>query len=350
MRLISILFILTLFSCKKETPEPVVVADVLFNGTAVLCEGLFQQNNASISWINNSDGSVSNSLFTSKVGRQLGDTGNDIKRYGGKIYVVVNVSSTIEVLDAKSFSSIKQITMQSGGVSKQPRNIEFYNGKAYVTCYDGFVDVIDTTSLTVVNRIAVGLNPEDLTVSGNKLYVSNSGGLNGPTMDSTVSIIDLTSNNEILRLTVGLNPGRCVTDNEGDVYVVTRGDYASIPSRMVRINSVSDVVETSFNFDVSGLAKMNDKFIVSFYDFSSGQSSLGLFDPITEVMVNSAFIDVSGLSTLYGIGFNPFTNSIFISDAMNFTNSGYVYEYTADGSQLASYHVGLNPSKFLFYE
>lgn len=350
MRLISLLFILSLISCKKDNPEPVAVSNVLSNGTVVLCEGLFQQNNASLSWINNSDASVSNTLFATKVGRELGDTGNDIKRYGGKVYVVVNVSSTVEVLDAQSFTSIKQITMQNGGVSKQPRNIEFYNGKAYVTCYDGFVDVIDTISLTVINRIPVGLNPEDLTVSGNKLYVSNSGGLNGPSMDSTVSIIDLSSNSEISRITVGLNPGRCITDNVGDVYVVTRGDYAGVPSRMVRINTISDLVEDNFSFDVSGLSKMNGNFLVSYYDFSSGQSSLGLFDPLTETMIDPSFIDVSGLTTLYGVGFNQFTNTIFISDAMSFTNSGYVYEYTSSGAQLASYHVGLNPSKFLFYE
>ena len=189
---------------------------------------------------------------------------------------------------------------------------------AYVTCYDGYVDVIDTVSLAVIERIPVGLNPEGLTVSGSKLYVSNSGGLNTPVMDSTLSVIDLNSNTEIQKITVGLNPGRCITDDEGDVYVVARGDYAGVSSKMIRINTVSDNVVNSFDLGVSGITKMNDKFLISNYDFSSGQSSLALFDPVLDVVVNSSYIDVSGFTTLYGVGFNPYTNTLFISDAMGF--------------------------------
>lgn len=351
MRLISVLFLsVSLVSCKKEEPQLDILADVLKNGTVVLCEGLFQQNNSSLSWIDNNSMSSSNNLFVSKSGRHLGDTGNDIKRYGSKVYVIVNVSSTIEVIDATTFTSIKQISMQNGGISKQPRNIEFYDGSAYVTCYDGYVDVIDTISLEVTERIAVGLNPEDLTISGSKLYVSNSGGLNTPVMDSTVSIIDLNSNTEIKKLTVGLNPSRCITDNEGNVYIVSRGNYADIPSRMIKINVTSDVVESTFDFEVSGITKMNDKFLISYYDFSSNQSSLGLFDPVLDAIINYYFIDVSFLSTIYGVAYNSYSNTIFISDAMGFVNSGYVYEYTTSGTLVSSFNVGLNPSKFLFYE
>ncbi|MCH2230510.1 MAG: YncE family protein [Crocinitomicaceae bacterium] len=350
MRLISLLLVLLLFSCKKDDLEEVVVSSSLSDGVVVLCEGLFQQNNSTLSWINNSDGSVSNTLFSTKVGRQLGDTGNDIKRYGGKIYIVVNVSSTIEVLDAINFTSVAQISMMENGVAKQPRNIEFYGDKAYVTCFDGFVDVFDTTSFNISQRIAVGLNPEDLTVSGSKLFVTNSGGLNSPLMDSTVSIIDLNTNAEIDRITVGKNPGGCLTDNEGDVYVITRGDYGAIPSRLVRINSLSNMVAENFSFDASGLTKMNDKIIISYYDFSTSMSRVDLFDPISETIVEPNFIDLSGINTLYGVHYNPFRNSIYLSDAMSFTNTGYVHEYSTSGNLLSTYHVGLNPSKFIFYE
>lgn len=351
MRLISLILLLTFVSCKKDKPEDeVVISSNLSNGVVVLCEGLFQQNNSTVSWISHADNNISNTLFSTKLGRQLGDTGNDIKKYGGKIYIVVNVSSTIEVLDASTFTSVSQISMISNGVAKQPRNIEFYGDRAYVTCYDGFVDVIDTTSLNVIERISVGLNPEDLTVSGSKLFVTNSGGLNSPVMDSTVSVIDLNTNNEIERITVGKNPGTCVTDAEGDVYVITRGDYGAIPSRMLRINAVTNTVSENFVFDASGITKMNDKLIISYFDYSTSTSSVDLFDPTSESIETSNFIDLSGITTLYGVGYNPYRNSIYLSDAMSYTNTGYVHEYSINGSLLGSYHVGLNPSKFVFYE
>jgi proline racemase len=42
------------------------------------------------------------------VVKELGDVGNDIKIYGSKLYIVVNVSNKIEVLDAKT---AKRITL-----------------------------------------------------------------------------------------------------------------------------------------------------------------------------------------------------------------------------------------------
>ena len=351
MSLINILsIIIILFSCKKEDVSQNSLPDFLSNGTVVLCEGLFQQNNSSLSWIDNNSMSVNNNLFVQKSGRNLGDTGNDLKKYGSKIYIVVNFSSTIEVVDAKTFSPIKQILMQNSGLSKQPRNIEFIEGNAYVTCFDGFVDVIDTSSLSVIQRIPVGLNPEDLSISGDKLYVSNSGGLSLPSMDSTISIIDLNTNTEIKKLTVGLNPGRCVTDSEGDVYVVSRGDYSNIPSCLVKVNSNTNIVDSVFNLDITGISKMNDMFLITYYDYVSGYSSLSVFDSFLDEVTNNLSIDLSNITTLYGVAYNSFTNTIFISDAMNFVNSGYVYEYTSNGSLISSYNVGLNPSKFHFYE
>ena len=349
MRLISFLIILVLFSCKKDEPNP-VVEETLGSGMAVLCEGLFQQNNASVSWVNLAANTVVNSLFLTKTNRELGDTGNDMQRYGGKVYIVVNISSTIEVLDATTFTSLKQISMIEGGTSKQPRSITFYGSNAYVSCFDGFVDVIDTASLMITQRIPVGANPEGLTVVNSKLYVANSGGLNAPLMDSTVSVIDLTTNSEIQKIVVGLNPGGVISDQFGDVYVVTRGNYSTIPSRMVRIDSQTATAVEQFVFDVSGISRMNDKFLVNYYDYGSGQSTVALFNPSTETVENSNFMDLSNVTTLYGVQYNSNNNRVYLMDAMNFTNSGYVREYDASGNYLQSFHVGLNPSKVIFYE
>ena len=348
MRLISLLLILVLVSCKKDKPVDEEVSEVLDNGMIVLCEGLFQYNNASVSWIDFGQNSIANNLFTSKTGRQLGDTGNDMQQYGGKIYIVVNVSSTIEVMDASTFKSIKQIPMVSGGVSKEPRRLAFNNGKVFVSCFDGYVDVIDTNSLTISQRIQVGSNPEGLSVANGKLYVANSGGLNSTLPDSTVSVIDLNGFLEIKKIKVGMNPGDVITDTQGDVYVITRGDYASIPSRMVRINTQNDVLAQTFTFDASSIYPMNDQFLISFMNYTTSSSSIGLFNPISESLTSANYISTTGITTLYGIKYNPATSTLFILDAMNYTNTGYVREYSTSGAVLNNYHVGLNPSKIIF--
>jgi YVTN family beta-propeller protein len=54
------------------------------------------------------------------------------------------------------------------------------NGKLFVTAYDNTVSVIDTTTLSIVNSITVGPNPEGIATTGNYLYVANSGAFNFP--------------------------------------------------------------------------------------------------------------------------------------------------------------------------
>lgn len=345
MRLIKLLaIILIAVSCKKEKTVMSTESFQLSNGIAVLCEGLFQQNNASVSWIDLGQGSIDNQFFVSRTNLSLGDTGNDMKQYGGKIYIVVNVSSTIEVVSANSFSPIKQIPMFDGATAKQPRYIEFSGSNAYVTCYDGFVDVIDTTTLTVTSRIPVGANPEAMTVANNKLYVANSGGLNFPNMDSTLSVIDLSLQAEIQKITVGINPGSVISDAAGDVYVIARGDYGATPSRLVRVNSLTDTKEEEFAFDVSSITAMNNNFLIS------SNNAISLFDPNTEQIVSSNFVNLSDVVTLYKVAYHPTTDNIYVMDAMNYTNTGYLRKYSSSGAYISSYHVGLNPTKVLFYD
>ena len=50
--------------------------------------------------------------FTTVNKRGLGDTANDMIKYGSKIYIVVNESGTIEVIDAATGKSLKQIEMK----------------------------------------------------------------------------------------------------------------------------------------------------------------------------------------------------------------------------------------------
>lgn len=352
MRYINLLLIIfVLVSCKKKVDEPETThPSVLNNGMLVLCEGLFQQNNSTISWVDFNTSGIDNTYFQTQNNRGLGDTGNSMKKYGGKIYTLVNVSSTIEVLNASNLKSIKQISMVDGGISKQPRQIIFNNGKAYITCYDGYVDVLDTASLTITNRIKVGENPEGLGISNGKLYVANSGGLNYPDVDSTLSVIDLASSSELLKIKIGKNPGDVIVDSEGDVYAISRGDYGAIPSRMVRVDTQNDVLLETFAFDASGFESHGINFLVYYANPSTGAADVYEFDPLTDTKSASTFMSLSGVTTMYGLHSEYTRNRLYVFDAMNYTNTGYVHVFDASGNYLTKYHVGLNPNAIVHYD
>lgn len=351
MRWISILFVLSMFSCKKDKPDPVVTTDHLDKCMLVLCEGLYQQNNSEVSFVNISDGSISNDFFFQRTSRSLGDTGNDMIRYGGKIYVVVNASSTIEVMDASNFNPIDQIIMNENNQAKQPRFVIGYGSNVYVSCYDGFVDVIDTTTLIVTQRIQVGANPEGLAVSNGKLYVANSGGLNYPNLDSTISVINLSSNLEMFKLTVGMNPGDVEVDDVGNIFVVCRGDYMSNPSSLVQIDAATDLVANTFAIPVTEIAPFqNGKILLAYNDFSGSSNQVGVFNVSIGALENPQFLDLSNVTSVYDIQYSMTGDKIYLCDAMNFTTTGYVHVFNSNGDALNSYHVGLNPTKILIYE
>ena len=116
-------------------PEPVlleqnqVIADAGHTGVYVLSEGLFNQNNSTLAWIDfgtgqpdswNSSTGRSFDCFEKVNGRRIGDTANDMLLYGSRLYLAVSESSTIEILDASTCQSVSQIPLQRGGVASQP--------------------------------------------------------------------------------------------------------------------------------------------------------------------------------------------------------------------------------------
>ena len=114
----------------------------------VLSEGLFNLNNSTLAMYNLNTKETFTDFFLSVNKRGLGDTANDMGLYGSKLYVVVTVSSQVEILDASTGKSLKRIPMFNGqGIAREPRFIDFHNGKAYVCSFDGTVAKIDTTSM-----------------------------------------------------------------------------------------------------------------------------------------------------------------------------------------------------------
>jgi len=342
--ILIISLLMVFYSCKKEQEETIDSPAILQNGILVLNEGLFQLNNSSLTWIDFGAGTSNDQFFTQKTGRLLGDTGNEMVRYGNKIYVIVNVSSTIEVLDAITGNSMQQISMQINGNAKQPRSIRFFGSKAFISCFDGFVDVMDTATFQIESRIPVGLNPDQMTISGQYLFVSNSGGLNAPVMDSTVSVIDLIAKTEIIKIVVGKNPGSIVSDDQGDVYVISRGNYSTIPSRMKKIDQNNFTVLESYDFDASKIASMNNRLLIL------TNNKLMLFNAETDILINDNFINNSSITTLSNMYFRSSSQQIYLFDSKGYTNTGNILKYNINGDFLSQYHVGLNPNSILIYD
>lgn len=317
----------------------------------VLSEGLFNMNNSTLSLMNFGNRTMNTDFFLFRNNRGLGDTGNDMKAYGNKLWIVVNVSSQVEVLDLRSGISLKHIPFfNSTGVARQPRFITFEGSKAYVCSFDGTVERIDTSTMTIEASINVGRNPDGITAVNGKLYVSNSGGLDMPNYDKTISVIDLRTFTETKKITVGINPYKLDVDSEGDVYAVLRGNNGNIKASMVKINSQTDEVAQIFdNLPAVNFCIHNDTAYLYNFDYTNNSYSIKTFDCRTEQLISDNFIsDGTVLERPFAIYVHPKNGNVYLTDAKDYSTKGDLLCFTRKGKLLYKVaSVGLNPNTIL---
>jgi hypothetical protein len=334
--------------CRKEHEHPTLTPQ-LTHGLYVLNEGLFNMNNASITRYDFETNTAFTDFFEYTNGRKLGDTGNDIGIYGGKIYILTTGSGQLEVLQAKTGVSIAQVPLFEGNLSRQPRAMAFYQDKVFVACFDGKVIAIDTTEFKTSIMGQAGQNPDGIVLAGNKLYVSNSGGLNFPNYDSTVSVFDPQTLIELKRIKVGINPGSIAADAYGDVYVVCRGNYGNIPSQITVIDSQTDLPKLTIRTHALQVFVFGDTAWITNIDYAGTmQSRIALMEVRSKQIVNESFIaDGTSPETVYGIHVDRSRKLVFLADSRSFIHTGLVHAYNLSGQRQFSFNAGINPSKMV---
>lgn len=182
----------------------------------------------------------------------------------------------------------------------------------------------------------MGYQPEEMVIVGNKLYVANSGGYRVPNYDNTVSVIDLETFKETKKITVAINLHRMRVDQNGLIYVTSRGDYYNVHSNTYVINAKNDLVEGSLNFPASELYLCGD----SLYSYSTEYSKITskwtvnytIYDTKAKRIVSRNFIKdgtEKSIVTPYALAVNPETGEIFVGDAGDYVTPWEVVLFRA---------------------
>ncbi len=349
----TILSLNILLSCKKTaTTQTAPVQFTPAIGEYVLSEGGFGGNNTKLSYYNNSTAAVVGDFFLQQnpsIPSGLGDTGNDMIIYGDKLYIVMNVSGRVTVLNASNAKFIKNISFIEGSVNKQPRYITAARGKVYVTAYDNKVSVIDTSALEIIKTIPVGPNPEGIAASNDYLYVANSGGFN-VIPDSTVSLIDLNTETEIRKLKVGVNPNKIAINQAGNIFVSAYGNFGAIPPSTCVINGASNSngINLGSNFQYSHIRIFGD---IAYLYNNYGGGTIKVFNTATNTIVRNNFItDGTIIATSYGLNIDELNGDVYIADAGDFVAAGKVTCFTNAGVKKFSFSLapGVNPNTVVF--
>lgn len=231
---------LALASCEKSDKEPWNPdAPTISNGAYVLNQGnSYNHIEGSLNVIDYTNFTSSLYVFKGANGRTLGDTPQCGVAYGTKLYIGMNDSHTIEIVDRSSYRSLKQIRLDDVEFKgKSPRSMVANDGFVYISMFEGYVAKLDTLSAAITAEVKVGPNPEVICLHKGNLYVPNSDGNNYMVgYGKTASVINVDSFTVTNTFETGLNPYQFFSDGN-KLFLLCRGDYGATPGMLYAIDS-----------------------------------------------------------------------------------------------------------------
>lgn len=316
-------------------PFPVVESD----GMYVVCTGNKSASiDGSLSYYNYSTSQMTLNAFSSVNARPLGLTPNDLLVHGSKVYIVVNGEHTIEVADAKTLRSLKQIKttdLLGNDNGHDPRCLTAYGDRVYFSTYGGVVAAIDTIGYELQETYTAGSYPEDIMIVNGYLYVANSD--YGNNTAPSISRINLrTGEDAKIENSLITNPQKFYYAN-GNVYFLDYGTYDSNWNQVgAGVRQVFPNGEVVKAFDATAADQYGDTFYFYNAPYGGSTTTYGTYSANTGVRP----LNLEGLFSPAAIGVDPVNGYLFVASLTknedtgypNYRANGYVNQYSLDGT------------------
>ena len=347
-------------SCSDDNDGPETYLQEYSTGAYVVNSGnMYNKIESSLTAIDYASSTATQKVFKAANGRPLGDTANDGIVYGNKIYLAVDQSNTIEVIDKKTKRSIKQIkATELLGIAD--------GGKVYFTTYGGYVAAVDTTSFALQKKWQVGSYPEGLVIGNGNLYVANSNyGAGG----GNISCINLSNDNVETKNIEGVNNPTSIYYASNVLYVLDNPvygpapDYAATGENALRAVSFTEgksqkVADGNYAVCVTpGVTTRMD--VAPPYYFYVLNAPFGSTPSVSVFVAGTIQPQAMTLSEMpvkpCGIFADPLNGHIFVlsyrlGDKGNpdYNGNGYVVEYDRAGQKQHEYETGVGSCAMFF--
>lgn len=358
-------------SCSDDNDGPETYLQEYSTGAYVVNSGNMRNKiESSLTAIDYASSTATQGVFKAANGRSLGDTANDGIVYGNKIYLAVDQSNTIEVIDKTTKKSIKQIKttdLLGNAEGVEPRHIIADGGKVYFTTYGGYVAAVDTTSFALQKKWQVGSYPEGLVIGKGNLYVANSNYGNG---GGNISCINLSNDNVETKNIEGVNNPTSIYYAAGLLYVLDNQyydasfnaygenslrtvEFAQGTSQKVADGNYAACVTTGAATTArTSVEKVRPHFFVLNAPYGGTPSVSVFVAGITQPQpMTLSEMPVSPC----GIFADPLNGHIFVlsyrlgdSGYADYNGNGYVVEYDSAGQKLHEYETGVGSCAMFF--
>lgn len=327
-----------LASCTKNTDDQ--SGSILTgNGVFIINEGNFMGGNGSLSFYSYDSLKMFNNIFLNANGRPLGDVPNSLVISGERIYIVVNNSGKVEVVDKNTLESVKTIT---GLIA--PRNISIVSStKAYVSSiYSDSLAILDLSDNSISGYINLRRSSEAIAVIRNKAFVANWVG------GKKVMVINTDTDKVIDSVEVAIEPESMVIDRNKILWVLCNGGWKrEYYAELIAVNTSTNDIERRIVFP----SKQASPYCLQID--GDGSTLYYLESGVQKIKIDAAsvpavpYILESG-HYFYKMGVNPVNGDILVTDAVDYQQKGHLLIYNKTGNLVSDELADIIPGMVCF--
>lgn len=338
-------------SCTPEHPDNQEF--VKTEGVFVLNEGNFTYGNASLSFFDLAANQLENQVFFRANGFPLGDIACSMTLTDSLAYICVNYSGKVVIINTTTFTHEGTIA----GLTSPRFLLLLDEEKAYVSdLYAEELTIINPKNQTVTGSINTGCSTEQMIRWKEDVLVLNW------SFGNQLLKIDVQKDSVTDSLTVRYQPNSMVVDHLDRLWILSDGGYPGSPAgneipalTLVSVDEmkVLEIIEFPDINDSPNHLQINQTGD-TLYFLSSGWSGQGSMEPgIYRMPVSSHTLPTEAWiaqqkNNFYSMGIDPENSTVYVSDAKDYLQNGWIYRYSASGSLIDSLEADRIPGFFAF--
>lgn len=323
-----------------------------YTGVFVLNEGIWTQNNSTLSYYDeNQDFASCPDVFAAVNQTPLGDTGNSYLLDSDTLYLIINQSAIVYKLLMPELRLLGELRLPAGASPRQM--VKASPSRAYLTSLtDGQLYRFDPRSMELAGEpLAVENYMEGLVIAGDRLFVA-CGNYAFPAANNKVAVIDLQTDSLLQYIELPEeNPGEIL--QVGTSLVVNcRGNYfqpGAPGSQLVWINPVSLAIERSLPLGqyADDMELLPDALLV-LCDSAVMRVSLEDFSLDTDYLPKS-LITADPLDRLYSVVYDDLKGELYVSNGKYGGVNGNCVVFDPFLNPVRSFETGIYPGEIFFY-
>ena len=215
------IIILFFLSCNNNK-DKITEYNFETSGVFIANEGNFTYGNASLSYFDLSENKMYNNVFFNAMNLPLGDVAQSITIWEDKVYIAINNSGKVYVINKNTFKYLGKITELTS-----PRNILIINSeKAYISdLYSNNITIFNPTNFEKTGNILIGRSSEKMLLYNNFAYIVNW------SFSNMIYKIDTQTDQVIDSLQVTYQPNSIVIDKNNKIWLLSDGGMSDNPEK-----------------------------------------------------------------------------------------------------------------------